>query len=143
MSRDSETRKEARMAPSLYPVALSIHVATAILGLGQVAGIAILASSGPADAPVATATWTALGRLARGTTWSLALMLLSGALIDYSVGGGYHEAWWFRLSFFLLLVLGAINGRTRRALRKRESARPLQAVVRGAWSMCAIIAVIA
>jgi hypothetical protein len=42
-----------------------------------------------------------------------------------------------------LLVLGAINGRTRRALRKRESARPLQGVVHGAWSMCAIIAVIA
>jgi hypothetical protein len=134
------------MAPSLYPVALSIHVVTAILGLGQVAGIAILASSAPADAPVATATWTALGRLTRGTTWSLALMLLSGALIDYSVGGGYHEAWWFRLSFALLLVLGAINGRTRRALKKRESAggaRPLQGVARGAWSMCAIIAVIA
>ena len=70
-------------------------------------------------------------------------MLLSGALIDYSVGGGYHEAWWFRLSFFLLLVLGAINGRTRRALRKRESAPPLQRITRGAWSMCAIIAVIA
>jgi hypothetical protein len=128
---------------TLYPVALSIHVVTAILGLGQVAGIASLASSAQAEAPVAPATWNALGRLARGTNWSLALMLLSGVLIDYSVGGGYHEAWWFRLSIGLWLVLGAISGRTRRALRKRESARPLQGVVRGAWSMCAIIAVIA
>ena len=128
---------------TLYPVAVSIHVVTAILGLGQVAGIAILASSAQTEAPVAPATWTALGRLTRGTTWSLALMLLSGALIDYSVGGGYHEAWWFRLSFVLLVVLGAINGRTRRALRKRESTPPLQRIARGAWSMCAIIAVVA
>jgi len=128
---------------TLYPIALSIHVVTAILGLGQVAGIAILASSAQTEATVPSATWTALGRLTRGTTWSLALMLLSGALIDYSVGGGYHEAWWFRLSFVLLVVLGAINGRTRRALRKRESSPPLQRIARGAWSMCAIIAVVA
>src|SRR5258708_19302716 len=111
-----------RPVMTLYPVALSIHVVTAILGLGQVAGIAILVSSAQAEAPVAPATWTALGRLARGTTWSLALMLLSGALIDYSVGGAYHEASWFPLSFFLFLVLGSINRRTRRPLRNREAA---------------------
>jgi len=128
---------------TLYPIALSIHVVTAILGLGQVAGIAILASSAQTEATAPSTTWTALRRLTRGTTWSLALMLLSGALIDYSVGGGYHEAWWFRLSFVLLVVLGAINGRTRRALRKRESTPPLQRIARGAWSMCAIIAVVA
>ena len=43
-------------------------------------------------------------------------------------------------------ALGAINGLMGRMLRKRETAgseRTLQRVVRGAWVMCAITAVIA
>jgi hypothetical protein len=73
-------------------------------------------------------------------------MLLSGVLIEYASGGAYHDTWWFRLSFFGLLVLGAISGRMGRALRKRESAgseRTLKGVVRSGWTMCAITAVIA
>ena len=131
---------------TLYQLTISIHVVTAILGIGQIAGIAVLASSGAAQAPVGVGTWTALQRLARGTTWSIVIMLLSGALLEYASGGTYHEEWWFRLSFVCVLLLGAINGRSQRALRKRESVggeQTLKGVVRSAWIMCAITAVVA
>ena len=127
---------------TLHTLAISIHVVIAILGLGQVAGIAVVATSTSAQG----ASWGALQRLARGMTWSLVIVLLSGVLVEYSLGGPFHEAWWFRLSFFGLLALGAINGRMARALRKRGligDERTLKGVVRSAWIMCAITAVIA
>jgi hypothetical protein len=131
---------------TLNAVALSIHVVTSILGLGQVAGIAVLASSMPAGASALPSIWTALQRLARGATWSLPVMLLSGALLEYSVAWGHHTEWWFRLSFVLFLALGALLGATRRALRRLDSATdagPLQGVARRAWAMCAVVAIIA
>jgi hypothetical protein len=130
---------------TLYQLAISIHVVTAVLGIGQVAGIAVLASSTPVPAPAGSGSWTALQRLSRGTTWSLVIMLLSGALIEYASGGAYHEAWWFRLSFVYVVVLGAISGGIGRALRRRESAgeeKTRKKVVRSAWIMCAITAVV-
>ncbi len=72
-------------------------------------------------------------------------MLISGALTEYAGGGVFHEAWWFRLSFLLLLVLGALNGRIGRTLRRRETAgdgRLLGEVALNAWAMCAITAVV-
>jgi hypothetical protein len=131
---------------TLRSLALSIHVVAAILGLGQVAGIAVLASSTPTGASVAPTIWSALQRLARGTTWSFPVMLASGAFLEYSVAWGHHTESWFRLSGVLFLALGAVLGTTRRALRKRDSAsdeRPLQPVARRAWAMCAIVAMIA
>ena len=131
---------------TLYQLAISIHVVTAILGIGQIAGVAVLASSASVQAPVGAGTWTALQRLARGTAWSLVIMLLSGALLEYASGGTYHEEWWFRLSLICVLLLGAINGGSQRALRKRESVggeQTLKGVVRSAWIMCAITAVVA
>src|SRR5436190_241223 len=120
----------------LRELALSIHVVTAILGLGQVAGIAILASSTPTGASVAPATWIALQRLARGATWSLPVMLTSGAFLEYTVAWGHHTEPWFRLSGVLFLALGAVLGTTVRALRKRESTIDecsLEPVARRAW----------
>ena|SRR5258706_7425273 len=130
----------------MYALAISIHIVTAILGLGQIAGIAIVTSSTSVQAPAATGTWTALQRLVRGSRWSLVIMLLSGVLLEYASGGAFHDAWWFRLSFLSLLVLGAINGRMGRTIRKRESVgdeRTLRGVARSAWMMCAITAFIA
>src|SRR5207248_5424969 len=64
---------------SLYVLAVSVHVVTAILGLGQIVGTAVLASSARAGAPLAPGTLIALNRLGLGTTCALVLMLLSGA----------------------------------------------------------------
>ena len=127
---------------TLYQLAISVHIVTAILGLGQVAAIAVLASS----TSVQAGSWAALTRLSRGTSWSLGIMMLSGVLVEYALGGPFHDTWWFRLSFLGVVLLGAINGRMGRGLRKRESAgdeRTLNGVVRSAWIMCAITAVIA
>ncbi len=131
---------------TLRSLALCIHVVTMILGLGQVAGIAVLASSTPAGTSVAPATWSALQRLTRSAMWSLPVMLASGAYLEYTVAWGHHTEPWFRLSGALFLALGAVLGTTGRALRKRDSAideRSLQPVARRAWAMCAIVAIIA
>jgi len=127
----------------LYRIALSIHVVTAILGLGRVLAIAVVASSAGRDMPPSTGTWNTLQRLVKGLTWSLVIMLASGALLERESGGAYHDAWWFRLSVLALFVLGALSGAMRRALRKRESAgdeRTLGLVMRNAWLMCAVTA---
>jgi CDP-diglyceride synthetase len=131
---------------TLFALAISIHVVTAILGLGQVAAIVVLASSTPSGACADAGSWTALDRLVLGTRWSIAIVLLSGVLLEYASGGAFHERWWFILSFFGVLVLGAINGIMGRRLKKRESAgdqRTLKSVARSAWIMCALTAAIA
>ncbi len=130
---------------TLYWIVLSIHVVTAILGLGQVAGMVVLASVMRAQKTAPPAMWLTLERLVRGAMWSLVVMLLSGVFIEYLVRA-YHETPWFRLSFALFLALGAIQGRTRRVLRKREAAgdeASLRAALLGGWVMCALIAGIA
>jgi hypothetical protein len=131
---------------NLYTLTISVHVVTAILGLGQIVGTAVLASSTQPGAPVAPGALMALKRLGRGTTWALLLMLLSGMLLEYASGGSFHDTWWFRLSLLLLVSLGALQGASRRALRKLEpgsdSSRLLRRIVRIALAMCAIVALI-
>ena len=127
---------------TLYALAVSAHVVTAILGLGQIAGTAVLASTGSAGA----GTWAALHRLVGGVRWSLLVMLLSGVLVEYLSGGAFHDTWWFRASFAGVLVLAALNGRMGRTLRKREALgdqRALERTATGARIMCALTAVIA
>lgn len=126
-----------------YVIVVCIHVVVAVLGLGQVTGMLVLASG--AEETVSPATWRVLERLVRGISWSLLVMLLTGVLIEYLGGGGFHHTWWFRLSFLLLLALGAISGATRRALRKRgqtPAGETLRRVRRAAWAMCTLIAVV-
>jgi hypothetical protein len=129
-----------------YTIAISVHVVTAILGLGQVMGTTVLASSLAGSAPLAPGNVAVLRRLGRGTTWSLVLLLLSGVLLEYVGGGYFHERWWFRVSFVLLIALGALQGRIGRVLRDVEAAKggeALRGVVRLAWGMCVIVATIA
>lgn len=131
---------------NLYSILLSVHVVTAILGLGQIVGTAIVASSTPTNTPVSPGTLTALRRLGLGTSGALALMLLSGALLEHTGGGAFHAMLWFRLSFLLLVALGVLQGWTRRTLRKveREShGRALRGVARLSGVMCALVAVVA
>jgi len=125
--------------PNPYSILLSLHVVTAILGLGQVVGLGVLASTARAEPPAAVVE--TLRRLARGTAWAALIMLLSGAGIEYAVGGAYHDSRWFRGSVLLLVAIGALNGSTRRILRNWESsARPLQRVARNAWLMALLVA---
>jgi hypothetical protein len=126
-----------------YVLILFIHLTTAILGLGQIAGMLVVTFG--TDGSVTGPTWAALERLVRGIRWSVLAMLASGALLEYVSGGGFHESWWFRISFFLLLVIGAINGTIGRALRKRNEASGvalITSVCGRAWAMCAVVAIV-
>jgi hypothetical protein len=128
---------------NLFVLSLCVHAVTAVLGLGQVVGTAVLATAMRRENALAPAMQTALRRLVKGTTLALVLMLLSGALVEYASGGSFHDAWWFRIAFFQTLALGALNGLTRRALRRLDPAapgEPLRRVARSAWVMCALIA---
>jgi hypothetical protein len=130
---------------TLYPILLSIHVVTAILGLGQIVGTTAVASSTPTDAPVPPTTLAVLRRLGLGTIGALAMMLLSGALLEYTSGGAFHATLWFRVSFFLLIALGALQAGIRRILRKVErdaDGRAIRRVVQLSRVMCAIVAVV-
>lgn len=127
---------------NLYPVLLSAHVVTAILGLGQIAGTAIVASSTPSETPVAPEALTVLRRLGLGTSSALALMLLTGVLLEYTAGGAFHATLWFRVSFLLAIALGALQGGIRRLLRKGDGPA-LRRVRRLSALMCVIVAVVA
>jgi len=131
---------------NLHSILLSVHVVTAILGLGPIVATTIVASSTPANAPVAPGTLTALRRLGRGTSGALAIMLLSGVLLERTSGGAFHTMLWFRISFLLLIALGALQGGIRRTLQKVErepDGRALRGVVRLSGAMCAVVAGIA
>ena len=131
---------------TLHDIALSVHVVTAIVGVGQVAALAGLAAGPLTGSTGSAATWKALRRLAIAGNLSLAVMLITGLLLDYSVGGGYHHFWWFRISFLAFIALGGILGGVRRTVRKNLASpddHALRGVARAGWLMCAIIAFIA
>ena len=129
-----------------YELTICIHVVTAILGVGQLTGLVVLVALGRKTSPVAPLTWATARRLARGTSWSLIVMLLSGVLLEYLAGGVHGGMWWLRISFLLFLACGALLGMIQRALR-RGSAAGDDAVLGGvlvrAWIVVALVAVIA
>jgi hypothetical protein len=131
---------------SLYLVALLTHVLVAILGLGSVVSIGLMAKTARRNGHAAeAAAW--LRPLLRLSAFSLAGMLITGILMIVVAGGGFHGAWWLRASVLLLVVAGAINGRARRALRaqpadEHEAKAVLWRVERMAYGMSSLIATI-
>jgi hypothetical protein len=133
----------------LYLVAIATHALVAVLGIGQVLGLAFLAgearSNGSDRLPV---TLGLMRRLARVTSISLGLMLLSGIGVMIPTRGAYGAAWWFRIAFVLFLVLGFFNGQLQRALRVASgpasdaSARAVARLSTLTWTMCGIVTVI-
>jgi hypothetical protein len=131
---------------TLFSATLCIHVVAAILGLGPVAGLALLVGTGSSTTDLTPRLRALMVRLTRWTSLALGLVLVSGIVLESASGGSFHDTWWFRISFLLLLGIGALNGLTRRRLRKLGSepdASGLRAVSRMAWAMCAIVAVVA
>jgi hypothetical protein len=130
---------------SPFAIALTIHVLAAILGLGPVVAMAFMSARRPAAASLADELRALMLRLSTWTSLGLGLLLFSGVLIEAASGGSFHGKWWFRLSFLLLIVLGALNGQTRRRLRRLDTARAadaLRTVSVLVWSMLALIAVV-
>jgi hypothetical protein len=103
----------------LYSLTVLLHVLTAVLGIGQIVAIAVLASATGKGEP-APAVTAALKALTRSANWSALVMLLTGVAIDLTGGRVFDRTWWFRGSTLLLLALGALLGIVQGALRKAE-----------------------
>jgi uncharacterized membrane protein len=132
---------------NVYLVALVTHVLVAILGLGSVVSVALMAAMvrrtgrGAAEASV----W--IRPLLRVSAFSLAGMLLTGVVMISYAGGAFHRAWWLRSSVLLLVVTGALHARARRALKaepasEHDARLAIQRVERIAYAMSFLIATI-
>jgi hypothetical protein len=127
---------------NLYSTVVSLHVVTAILGLGPLTVLAVVtALRPPAPAPLGL-----IGSLLRIVGWSLLGMFVSGAALIALTHGVLGETGWMRVSFALFLVLGFLHGQVRRQLRRAQQA-PSPAVLakslpRMLWAMCAMVATV-
>jgi hypothetical protein len=122
---------------SLLTLIVTVHVLVAILGVGLVAAIPVVAASAR-QAKLETSLVPVLDPMLRTLRVSLALMLLSGAYIEYSAGGAYHGTWWFRLSVLALVFLFVAHRRARTALLRDT----LVGVEQWGWTMCGAVAFI-
>jgi hypothetical protein len=118
---------------NVYLVALVTHVLVAILGLGSVVSVALMAAM--------------VRPLLRVSAFSLAGMLLTGVVMISYAGGAFHQAWWLRSSVLLLVVTGALHARARRALKaepasEHDARLAIQRVERIAYAMSFLIATI-
>ena len=124
---------------SPYTGIISLHVIIAVLGIGLCGAIPIVARQARLAAPAQT---DLLESLFRYTRWSLVAIALTGGLLDFAAGGGFHSSWWFRVSVALLLFTGFAWARGRAALRKADGESALRRVQRWGLTMCTAVALI-
>jgi hypothetical protein len=130
----------------LYPSLLALHVVVAVLGLGLIAAVAVVAATARRAGRGLTDVAAWLTPLLRFSAISLGVMLATGALLDFAVGGAFNQRWWFRGSALLLVATGVLHARARSALRTVPASgggdAALRRVERIAYGMCLLIAVI-
>jgi hypothetical protein len=131
----------------LFVPILVIHVVVAVLGMGSLLSVAIVASTARRRAGTSADAVTWLRPLLRYSAFSLAAMLVTGILMDVVIAGAFHQRWWFRGSVLLLVATGAMTGQARRMLRRSQTAADERdALLRRtqglAYGMCALVAVI-
>ena len=122
-----------------YSIVLSLHVITAILGLGPLAAVTILTASG-LPLPLLP-----LQRIMRLVIWSLLIMLITGCVLAGLVRGAFEHAWWLRLSVIIFFILGFLHSRVRRALRAAGPTLDpdlMRRVNRVLWAMCLCVGTI-
>ena len=131
----------------LFMPTLVLHVVVAVLGLGSVLAVAVVAAATrrTARAPIEAAPW--LGPLLRFSAISLGLMFSTGILMDAAAGGVFHDRWWFRGSAVLLVLTGFLHARARRIVRRgfnpdAGAHAALRGIERLAYGMSALIAAI-
>src|SRR5262245_14223343 len=104
-----------------YAWVIALHAAVAVLGTGQLGAIAIVARVGHKGA-AAPQSLAVIGKLAMTTTWSLVLLLVTGALAMYLGTTVFFQMWWMRISIVLFIVLGGLTGAVRGAARRGTEA---------------------
>ncbi|MCB2198346.1 hypothetical protein KQI63_03015 [bacterium] len=96
-----------------YQHTLMLHVLVAVVGIGPLAALAVLALSKTERGLVAH-----VGKqLSRWASASMGLMLLTGIYLLYVTGWGYLQAAWFWVAFVLYLALEPLQ----RVIIKRAS----------------------
>ncbi len=106
-----------------YPWVVVLHVLSVLACAGPVLALAFVAEG--VSAPAAQ-------RLVRIASIGLLGVLVTGVAAIALTGGELGQLWWLRLSVLLFLVIGALTGRLRRALRSPDSHG---AVRRLAWAI--------
>jgi hypothetical protein len=133
----------------LFAVVLVAHVIVAVTGIGLVGAVPIVARLARRGRVDLASLRPPLEVLLRVTRWGLAIMLLTGVLLDVTAGGAFHAAGWFRASGVLLVLLGFSHARLRSALRGAENARDddtdgrIKRIERWGWTMVATVALLA
>jgi len=131
----------------LFMPSLVLHVVVAVVGLGSILAVAIVATAmrRAPHGPIAMTPW--LGPLLRSSAISLGVMFATGILMDAAARGAFHDRWWFRGSAVLLVLTGILHARARRLARRgfAPDARPdaaLRGIERLAYGMSGLIAAI-
>jgi hypothetical protein len=128
----------------LFIPTLVLHVLVAVLGLGSIASIVIIAAVARRSRYKTKEILSWLSPLLRCSAISLAAMLFTGILLDLAAQGAFRHLWWFRGSALLLLATGALHGQGRRAIRwgLADEAKydvVLRRVERIGYAMCALV----
>jgi len=110
-----------------YAWLVVLHVMSVVAFAGPVLVLALVADG--VSAPASQ-------RLVRVAGLGLLVVLVTGVGAIALTGGALGELWWVRLSVLLFLVIGALTGRLRGALRSpgsRGAVRPL------AWAITVVL----
>lgn len=125
---------------NLYSTLVFLHVASAILGLGPLTLLAVLAS-----APSPTLSAECFAKIGRIVGGGLGAMLVTGVAIMAQAHGAFGGAGWIKASVALFVALGALQGVVQRRL-KRAAAAGAGAFPAGIatllWAMFALVAAI-
>lgn len=122
---------------SLFDVARASHVVVAVLGLGCVAAVGIVARTARPLPSLAVA------RLLRFSRASLGLIILSGIVMNVCAHGGFHERWWFRLGALATFAAIGVLVVAGRALKADDAEQMRVRLERCSLAGCALLAFVA
>jgi hypothetical protein len=130
-----------------YTPVLVAHMLVAVLGLGSIASVAIVATTTRRSGRALPEATLLLRPLLRCSALSLGAMFATGAFLDLAAAGAFSREWWFRGSALLLFASGVLQGLARRAVRhgfanEGDAEIILRRVEWLAYGMCAMLAVI-
>jgi len=108
------THSSTRLAMAGYTHLLALHILFAVIGIGPVTVIALLAIKEPEGDALKTVMTR--GRLILQP--ALLLMLLTGIGLLWVTGWSYMHTAWFLISFVLFIALGAFTGILQKNVRK-------------------------
>ena len=128
----------------LYVFAIAVHVVVAVVGIGLVGAVPLIARLGRQATDSLAETERILGALLRAMQIGFVVMVLTGVLLDVSAGGAFHRTGWFQASLVLLAVNGLAHARARRALGRGRTpgesrTLALRRIERWGWTMCVVV----